>query len=244
MRKARLFAVMLLVIALLATSAFAAGSNFVPSIEQNGAPDIEATSEGDAVQIIVTPYSEKDNPDTDDPEVAARITSGLEQAYNDIQAAATLGDLKSDNGTIQADLESAIEGTGYTVEDLVVTDLFDVTEVGEVPGTITLAIATVGDVLAVLHSPAPGVWEVVEFTVDGDKIIINVDGLSPFALVAANPDSSGSEPEKPEQPGESGSTPVTSPQTGETANSTVLVVATLLLTAAAACAVRAKRYAQ
>ena len=53
MRKVRLFAVMLLVLALLASSAFAAGDNFTPSVEQKGAPEVTATVDGKDATFII-----------------------------------------------------------------------------------------------------------------------------------------------------------------------------------------------
>ena len=237
MRKVRLFAVMLLVIALLATSAFAAADNFVPSIEQNDAPAVTATADGSTLEIIVTPYSRKDSPDTNDAALAAKIKSGLEQAMSDLNAARTLGDLKSADGTVQGDLGKAIEGTDYTVNDLVVTDLFDVSVGGDYSGSVTLDIAKGNGVLAVLHSPEPGVWEVVDNAVSGNHTTLTVDNLSPFALVAAKTEDAGT----PVAPGQN---PVTSPQTGETVNSTVLAMMAILLLAAVVCFARARRHAQ
>ncbi len=240
MRKVRLFAVMLLVLALLASSTFAAGDLFMPSVEQKGAPEVTATADGKDANIIVTPYSEKDNPDTDDAALAAQITAGLEQAKSDIDAVDSLGDLKSKDGTIASDLEKAIAGSGYTLDDLVVTDLFDVSAEDGYDGPMTLAIVVAGDVLTVLHSPEPGVWEVVPFTKDGNKIIINVDGLGPFALIAAKTNASGKDSKDDKTTDKSGEK-VTSPQTGETVNSSVMIVAMLMLAAAVICAARAKR---
>ena len=168
----------------------------------------------------------------------------MEQAKSDIDAVSSLGDLKSKDGTISSALQEAIAGTGYTVEDLVVTDLFDVSAEDGYDGPTTLAIAVVGDVLAVLHSPEPGVWEVIPFTKDGDKIIIDVDGLSPFAILAANTDASGKDSKNDQSASDKTGEKVTSPQTGETVNSSVIVMAALLLAAAVICTVRAKRCAR
>ena len=57
MRKVRMFAALLLVVALLATSAFAA--EFVPSVEQKGAPEYLGSSvDTDDAHIIITPYAD------------------------------------------------------------------------------------------------------------------------------------------------------------------------------------------
>ena len=234
MRKFRLFAVFLLIVAVLVTTAFAAGSNFVPSIEQHGAPTVTGSdANGDDMLLKITPYGNRN-----DPDVTPEIRTMLEDAKADIDAVSNLGELKSENGTIKEDLESALSGSGYGVDDLVVTDLFDVSVIqGEVNGPITLVIANVGDVAAVLHSPAPGVWEVVPFERVGDTITITVDGLSPFALVAPSlngaPTDDETQTDTTSPTGPSTSVPVQSPQTGETVSSIHFVAVLVLLAAAA-----------
>jgi LPXTG-motif cell wall-anchored protein len=176
MKKVKKFAALLLIAGLLSAQAFAL--DVTPSVESKDAPEVTATVEvngvATSVAVVVTPVSKAEHDDT--PE---EISEALVAAKEDLTSVTTLGDLKTDDGgTIQADLEKALEGTENKVEDLVVTNVFDVSLVDEdgnpidTNGPVTLTFAVAGDNLVVLHSPTAGVWEVI----DSSKVKVNDDG--------------------------------------------------------------------
>jgi LPXTG-motif cell wall-anchored protein len=288
MKKIRLFATTLLIVGLLASNVFAAESNFVSSVESKKAPAVvEATTEvvvdGNkvTVDVVVTAASEADDKDTHED-----ISEALKDAKKDLTEVKSLDELKTaDGGTIKEDLEKAVDqfnksisvpSTGTTTEtkqykadDLVVTDLFDVSLVDsngniiepDEDNPVTLTFKTSfksDDIVIVLHNKETGKWEVI----DSDKVKVNDDGsvtveftsFSPIAFLSVVDDATAdgntddtttdgtkTDSDKTANKTDGTSTKVTSPQTGETANGYVVVASLMLLAAAAYCITRAKR---
>jgi hypothetical protein len=290
MKKIRLFATTLLIVGLLASNVFAAESNFVSSVESKEAPAVEeATKEvvvdgkKVTVDVVVTAASEADDKDTHED-----ISEALKDAKKDLTEVKSLDELKTaDGGTIKEDLEKAVDqfnksisvpSTGTTTEtkqykadDLVVTDLFDVSLVDsngniiepDEDNPVTLTFKTSfksDDIVIVLHNKDTGKWEVI----DSDKVKVNDDGsvsveftsFSPIAFLSVVDDATAddnktdgttttpadtSKPASTTKPAATTSNKVTSPQTGETANGYVVVASLMLLAAAAYCMTRAKR---
>jgi LPXTG-motif cell wall-anchored protein len=288
MKKIRLFATTLLIVGLLASNVFAAESNFVSSVESKEAPTVvEATKEvvvdGEkvTVDVVVTAASEADDKDTHED-----ISEALKDAKKDLTEVKSLDELKTaDGGTIKEDLEKAVDqfnksisvpSTGTTTEtkqykadDLVVTDLFDVSLVDsngniiepDEDNPVTLTFKTSfksDDIVIVLHNKETGKWEVI----DSDKVKVNDDGsvtveftsFSPIAFLSVVDDATAdgntddtttdgtkTDSDKTANKADGTSTKVTSPQTGETANGYVVVASLMLLAAAAYCITRAKR---
>jgi LPXTG-motif cell wall-anchored protein len=288
MKKIRLFATTLLIVGLLASNVFAAESNFVSSVESKEAPAVaEATTEvvvdGNkvTVDVVVTAASEADDKDTNED-----ISKALKDAKKDLTEVKSLDELKAvDGGTIKEDLEKAVDqfnksisvpSTGTTTEtkqykadDLVVTDLFDVSLVDsngniiepDEDNPVTLTFKTSfksDDIVIVLHNKETGKWEVI----DSDKVKVNDDGsvtveftsFSPIAFLSVVDDATAdgntddtttdgtkTDSDKTANKADGTSTKVTSPQTGETANGYVVVASLMLLAAAAYCITRAKR---
>ena len=267
MKKVRLLASAVLLISLLTSNVFAAG--FTPSVESQDAPAVDKVvvtdKDGNDVvvgdeDIIVTPVSKADDAATEE------ISEALNAAMDDIQKADSLGDLASENGSIKDDLQNALAGTDYTVDDLAVSDLFDVSVVGETGDlikdentsvTLTFQVAVQSDeVLIVLHNYETGKWEVVDPSLvkinDNGTVSVTLNSLSPIAFVTAV-DQTDPKPEpdpkpdtKPDsnKPAGGDGKPVTSPQTGETVNLYVVMAAVMLLAAAFCCMTRAKRAAR
>jgi LPXTG-motif cell wall-anchored protein len=288
MKKIRLFATTLLIVGLLASNVFAAESNFVSSVESKEAPAVEeATKEvvvdgkKVTVDVVVTAASEADDKDTHED-----ISEALKDAKKDLTEVKSLDELKTaDGGTIKEDLEKAVDqfnksisvpSTGTTTEtkqykadDLVVTDLFDVSLVDsngniiepDEDNPVTLTFKTSfksDDIVIVLHNKETGKWEVI----DSDKVKVNDDGsvtveftsFSPIAFLSVVDDATAdgntddtttddtkTDSDKTANKTDGTSTKVTSPQTGETANGYVVVASLMLLAAAAYCITRAKR---
>jgi LPXTG-motif cell wall-anchored protein len=288
MKKIRLFATTLLIVGLLASNVFAAESNFVSSVESKKAPAVvEATTEvvvdGNkvTVDVVVTAASEADDKDTNED-----ISKALKDAKKDLTEVKSLDELKAvDGGTIKEDLEKAVDqfnksisvsSTGtttetkqYKAEDLVVTDLFDVSLVdsnGKIiepdegnPVTLTFKTSFKSDdIVIVLHNKETGKWEVI----DSDKVKVSDDGsvtveftsFSPIAFLSVVDDATAdgttddttaddtkTDSDKTANKTDGTSTKVTSPQTGETTNGYVVVASLMLLAAAAYCITRAKR---
>jgi nitrogen fixation protein FixH len=290
MKKIRLFATTLLIVGLLASNVFAAESNFVSSVESKEAPAVEeATKEvvvdgkKVTVDVVVTAASEAEDKDTHED-----ISEALKEAKKDLTEVKSLDELKTaDGGTIKEDLEKAVDqfnksisvpSTGtttetkqYKAEDLVVTDLFDVSLVDsngkiiepDADNPVTLTFKTSfksDDIVIVLHNKDTGKWEVI----DSDKVKVNDDGsvsveftsFSPIAFLSVVDDATAddnktddttttpadtSKPADTTKPAATTSNKVTSPQTGETANGYVVVASLMLLAAAAYCMTRAKR---
>jgi nitrogen fixation protein FixH len=290
MKKIRLFATTLLIVGLLASNVFAAESDFVSSVESKEAPAVvEATKEvvvdgkKVTVDVVVTAASEAEDKDTHED-----ISEALKEAKKDLTEVKSLDELKTaDGGTIKEDLEKAVDqfnksisvpSTGtttetkqYKAEDLVVTDLFDVSLVDsngkiiepDADNPVTLTFKTSfksDDIVIVLHNKDTGKWEVI----DSDKVKVNDDGsvsveftsFSPIAFLSVVDDATAddnktdgttttpadtSKPASTTKPAATTSNKVTSPQTGETANGYVVVASLMLLAAAAYCMTRAKR---
>ena len=198
MKKFASLIALVLVLAMLTVSASAA--NFTPSVERKPAPTVisAVTPDGTAIDIVITPVSEKDSA------VAAEITEKLENAYAQVQAAASLADLAPDIGNVLAKLDPSL-----SVSDLVVRDLFDIsyTDGSDYNGPITVKLQTdlaEGTPVLVLHNYEGTSWEVLpteNVSLDGNGVLtITVDSLSPFAIVVPTSATTSSG---------------TSPQTGE-----------------------------
>lgn len=232
MKKFAMFLSVLLIAVTLAAPVSAA-VNFNPSVEQKPAPTVDTVTDAngnevsaiirdqngeevhgvsiDSGELIVTPISQAS-------QAAQAISEMLTNAYEQIQQADTIADLVPDVDV--ASLLTAM-GSGSSVEDLVVRDVFDVSVSGEAAeflaqegNTITfrfqLNIAP-SSTLLVLHNYEGSNWEVI----DDDKVVINNDGsvdvtfesLSPVAFVVDQTETYTSASTDADAP--------TSPQTGD-----------------------------
>ncbi len=173
------FAVIMVVSA--GVMAFAQGG-FVSSPSANPAPVIIEVVYGEdscEPRIVVTPYSERDTLDEEREE-------DMNEAYAEIAASEDLTDL------CEA-LEIVAAEKGIPVENLAVSDLFDVTAYHtgydhEYCGSIrvTLASETINNFVALLHRDKQGSWEVVPEVIvyaDENAIEFLARDFSPFAVV-------------------------------------------------------------
>ncbi len=161
--------------------AFAQGG-FVSSPSVNPAPVIIEVvyDEGSCEpKIVITPYSERDTLDE-------KREEDIEDAYDEIAANEDLTNLCEALETVAAE-------KGVPVENLAISDLFDVTAYHngndhEYCGTIrvTLASETIKNFVALLHRNKQDSWEVVSDVIvhaNENAIEFSARDFSPFAVV-------------------------------------------------------------
>ena len=161
--------------------AFAQGG-FVSSPSLNPAPviiSIVYDEDSCEPRIVVTPYSERDTLDEG-------READMEAAYAEIAA-------NKDLTKLCKELEAVAKEKGIPVENLAVSDLFDVTayhtrDDHEYCGTIrvTLASETIKHFVALLHRNKQGTWELVSDVIvhaDKNAIEFSARDFSPFAIV-------------------------------------------------------------
>lgn len=180
MKKILAVCLALVMVASAAILAFAQGG-FVSSPSGNPAPVIiEVVYEEGSCnpRIIVTPYSERETLDD-------KREADLNAAYDEIAANEDLTNLCEALAAVAAE-------KGIPVEDLAVSDLFDITASHngdhEYCGTvrITLSAETIKNFIALLHRNSEGSWEVVPnvtVNVAENTIEFSIDDFSPFAVV-------------------------------------------------------------
>lgn len=176
----KLFALVLtLVIAVCACVCVSATGGFVSSPSNNQAPVVvgfETDLEGCPAVIICTAYADREELGTD-------TRKKLEDAYETIVNAMDLSELC-------ADLEEVAKQFGAKVENLAVSDMFDISAVGcdlhENHGHFKVEIkpTSLKNFVALLHY-YKGEWRIVEdveFNEDGTLEFVE-DEFSPFAIV-------------------------------------------------------------
>lgn len=235
-----------LALALAASLTVPALASFTPSVENKGRPTvIDAVFEDgkDAVPYLrVTAYGKRNDFDNN---VAVAIKKILEDAHTEVKSAGRLDSLTADVNTWLTD-----HHTGVKAEDLLVSDLFDVSFVqdGELlegmPAshqtvTITFQLTVpVENVLLVLHKDGSS-WELKNSKntaqyekIGKDQVKVTFDSLSPvvFAIDSAE---FHVDPNGP-----------TSPQTGEISPVVVIAGMTIVAACAAAYVVRKEKAAR
>lgn len=234
-----------LALALAASLTVPALASFTPSVENKGKPTvIDAVFEDgkDAKPYLrVTAYSERNTSDN----AAVAIKKILEDAHTEVKSAGRLDSLTADVNTWLTDNHA-----GVKAEDLLVSDLFDVSFVqgGELlegmPAphqtvTITFQLTVpVENVLLVLHKDGSS-WELKNSKntaqyekIGKDQVKVTFDSLSPvvFAIDSAE---FHVDPNGP-----------TSPQTGEISPVVVIAGMTIVAACAAAYVVRKEKAAR
>ncbi|MBQ8868791.1 MAG: hypothetical protein IJ027_03620 [Oscillospiraceae bacterium] len=157
----------------------AASAAFVSSPSANAAPTLEEIKEGKTEDLVIEITAYKDRENLDEKGKAA-----IEDSHNDIKTAAGLV-------ALVPELKAVAEKAKVKVEDLAVSDLFDISVTsGTLEDKITLVLGaeTLKNFVALLHDK-DGKWEVVEGAkVEGNKLTFSVNSLSPFAIVVNNSD--------------------------------------------------------
>ncbi len=180
MKKALVFVLALVMSLTLSLTAFAAPNGFTVSPGANAAPEImdfENSSEGCLAELILAAYADRASLDAD-------TRAALEAAYGDIVNASNLGSLT-------ADLAALAQTLGIKIEDLAVSELFDIEHTcDEHDGhggkfTIKLKSQALQGFVGLLHKNGDK-WELVDdatLASDGLYITFSVSDLSPFAIV-------------------------------------------------------------
>lgn len=191
MKKLLMICLVIVLAAQLCVAAFATTGGFISSPSGKPAPELVEgtnTSEDCEAEIIVTSYADRN----DLPEEARQK---LEEAYAIIRGTQDLTTLNELLGQIAKE-------RGVAVEDLAVSDLFDISSTDcdghEAHGhfDITLEADTLSHFVALLHY-YNNEWHVVdsaEVTNEGTHLEFDADQLSPFAIVL----STGDAPAEPE----------------------------------------------
>jgi len=213
--KKLIFTILILILALVPSVCSAATT--VPSVEAKQAPELVAQTDKDGnecaaviidkdgnivqglgwLEVIITPLAEADNAPL------IEIRDELKEAYIQIQSANDLGELTEGIIAALEQFKKTTTNSYYkdaNLDTLVVSDLFDVTVVGngveilKLEGfRIMIRIKTTikpGEMYFVLHNLHDDYWEVVEDTdlaEDGTLTFIAED-LSPFAIVREHHD--------------------------------------------------------
>ena len=234
-----------LALALAASLTVPALASFTPSVENKGGPTIvdavfeDGTDAGPYLRV--TAYSKRNTSDN----AAVAIKKILEDAHTEVKSAGRLDSLTADVNTWLTDNHA-----GVKAEDLLVSDLFDVSFVqgGELlegmPAshqtvTITFQLTVpVENVLLVLHKDGSS-WELKNSKntaqyekIGKDQVKVTFDSLSPvvFAIDSAE---FHVDPNGP-----------TSPQTGEISPVVVIAGMTIVAACAAAYVVRKEKAAR
>lgn len=234
-----------LALALAASLTVPALASFTPSVENKGGPTVidavfeDGTDAGPYLRV--TAYSKRNTSDN----AAVAIKKILEDAHTEVKSAGRLDSLTADVNTWLTDNHA-----GVKAEDLLVSDLFDVSFVqgGELlksmPAshktvTITFQLTVpVENVLLVLHKDGSS-WELKNSKntaqyekIGKDQVKVTFDSLSPvvFAIDSAE---FHVDPNGP-----------TSPQTGEISPVVVIAGMTIVAACAAAYVVRKEKAAR
>ena len=234
-----------LALALAASLTVPALASFTPSVENKGGPTVvdavfeDGTDAGPYLRV--TAYSKRNTSDN----AAVAIKKILEDAHTEVKSAGRLDSLTADVNTWLTDNHA-----GVKAEDLLVSDLFDVSFVQggdllkDMPAshktvTITFQLTVpVENVLLVLHKDGSS-WELKNSKntaqyekIGKDQVKVTFDSLSPvvFAIDSAE---FHVDPNGP-----------TSPQTGEISPVVVIAGMTIVAACAAAYVVRKEKAAR
>lgn len=227
-------AVVILAVALAAMMGMSvfADDLFMPSVEAKVAPELGSVTDNEGNTYNALIVDEQGNQtgistegegmviaivsiaDSTDHAVAA-ISDKLKSAQSQIQNATTLADLSENLGTALTAMISASTvptAAELTVEDLAVSQLFDVSlvennavvDLGE-SKKLTYTIKTdltSDDFFVLLHNVNGDEWEIVENVVLGEDgtLTVTVNSLSPFALVIEKPADISVDPAGPSSP--------------------------------------------
>ena len=183
MKKILAICVVLVMVFCLSTTAFAAPNGFVSSPSDNKTPEIETVEPSDEnciADLGVTSYADRFN-------IADADREALEAAYADIADADDLADLSKD-------LEKLAKDKKVKTEDLLVSDLFNISAEGckdhnkDHELEIVLSVDTLKNFVGLMYNDN-GKWVVV----DGAKVVKNGTALkfsvatttAPFAIVVS-----------------------------------------------------------
>lgn len=181
MKKVLAICLVMMMMAVMSITAFAAPNGFVSSPSANATPEIiefKAADDDCTAKLVIIPHAEKD-------ELPETLRKMFDKAYNEIVSAKDLTTLNAG----LADLAKELDVAG---SDLAVSDLFDIhvtgcdNHEGHTDFDVTFAADTLSHFVALLHMNANGEWEIVKdakVTNNGEHLQFSVDSFSPFAIV-------------------------------------------------------------
>ena len=175
MKKILVFGLVLVMCLSMGLTAFASIGGYIQSPTKNKAPEVvevtPATATSEKLVITVTPF-------------AKRNTLTGETAANFTKAHVSI-DANKDITVLTPEVKAAAEKANVKVENLGVSDLFDVSANMKLTSDVTIKLnaETAKHFVALLHYHN-GAWEVVEnATVKDNTLTFTVKDLSPFAIV-------------------------------------------------------------
>lgn len=181
MKKFATLSLALIMTVLLSISAFAAPGIFVASPSGNPAPtlvDYDLDCDCD-VKLILTAYIDRAT-------LSEENLAAIEKAYLEIAK-------REDSKSLKNVLNNLAKDKNLKPEDLAVSDLFDISLIGDghVAGcpegyTITLKADTLNALVGVIRMNADGEWEevkIVSYDEENGTVTIYTKELSPFAFV-------------------------------------------------------------
>ena len=183
MKKIAVVALSLVMVVCLTLIAIAGPGAFLNSPSHNAAPEIVSftpASEDCYAYLKITPYAERN---TLDDATRAKLEEAYDQIVNN----------KEDNAFTRILAELA-EQKGYTVPELSVSDLFDISyyscehHADHKGFTITLKAETIKNFVGLIHMMGDE-WEIIEVSEVNEAentITFYVENLSPFAIVVDN----------------------------------------------------------
>ena len=166
----KLFAILLAVLLLASISGAAFADNFVNSVANAGAPEVESVEDADgndvASALEIVSFDEAESLEEADQKA-------LEDAYDSLKS----GDLTE----INKDLAEAAGD-----QSIVVSDLFFISSDEEVsfPLKVVLKSDNLDNFVALLQY-VDGEWNWIDAEVDGDTLSFEIESFGPFAIIVA-----------------------------------------------------------
>ena len=180
MKKLVMISLAIIVVLGMSVSAIAATGGFIVSPSRNQAPELVEVKPSDdncTAEVVITAYADRDQLSADD-------RAAIEDAYTKIMGAENIG-------VLNASIANVAENIGAKVENLAVSDLFDIQTSdcdghgnhGEV--TVTVKAETLTNFVCLIHY-YNGEWIVMEnakVSEDGEHLTFGSNTFSPFAIV-------------------------------------------------------------
>ena len=151
-------------------TAFAANGGYIQSPTKNKAPSVVEVT-GQELVITITPFAERNK-------LTGETAANFTEAHEDIVA-------NKDISVLAPEVKAAAEKANVKVENLGISDLFDVSANKALTGEVTIKLnaETAKHFVALLHYHND-TWEVVDnATVKENVLTFSVKDLSPFAIV-------------------------------------------------------------
>ena len=170
MKKILVFGLVLVMCLSMGLTAFAANGGYIQSPTKNKAPSVVEVT-GQELVITITPFAERNK-------LTGETAANFTEAHEDIVA-------NKDISVLAPEVKAAAEKANVKVENLGISDLFDVSANKALTGEVTIKLnaETAKHFVALLHYHND-TWEVVDgASVKDNTLTFTVKELSPFAIV-------------------------------------------------------------